>query len=46
MSRNTVYVAIALRLPLSRDPKRTKTPGFDVMGLPLLKIGLGSFQYV
>jgi len=39
-------VAIALLLPLLRNPNRTKTSGFDSIGLALLATGLGSLQYV
>jgi DHA2 family multidrug resistance protein len=39
-------VAIALLLPLLRNPVRQKTNGFDAVGLALLAIGLGSLQYV
>ncbi len=39
-------IAIALLLPLLRNPARTKTSGFDGIGLALLAVGLGSLQYV
>ena len=39
-------VAIALLLPLLKNPARQKTNGFDGIGLALLAIGLGSLQYV
>ncbi len=39
-------IAIALLLPLLRNPARTKSNGFDGIGLVLLAVGLGSVQYV
>ena len=39
-------IAIALLAPLLRNPTRQKVAGFDSIGLALLTIGLGSFQYV
>jgi len=38
--------AIALLLPLMRNPARTQTRGFDGVGLAFLAVGLGSLQYV
>jgi DHA2 family multidrug resistance protein len=39
-------IAIALLLPLLRNPARTKSNGFDTIGVALLIVGLGSLQYV
>ena len=39
-------VAMVLLIPTLRSPKRTNSPGFDAIGLALLAVGLGSFQYV
>ncbi|GAC1444476.1 MAG: DHA2 family efflux MFS transporter permease subunit [Vulcanimicrobiaceae bacterium] len=39
-------IAIALLVPLLRNPSRQKVTGFDAIGLALLAIGLGSLQYV
>ncbi len=39
-------VAIALLVPLLRNPSRQKSTRFDGIGLTLLAIGLGSLQYV
>ena len=39
-------LAIALLLPLLRNPARAKSNGFDGIGLAFLAAGLGSLQYV
>jgi DHA2 family multidrug resistance protein len=39
-------IAIVLLLPLLRNPARTKSNGFDIIGIALLTVGLGSLQYV
>ncbi len=39
-------IAVALLVPLLRNPTRQKVTGFDSIGLALLAIGLGSLQYV
>ncbi len=39
-------IAIALLVPLLRNPTRQKVTGFDGIGLALLTVGLGSLQYV
>ncbi len=39
-------VAMILLVPLLRNPRQIKTSGFDTIGLGLLAVGLGSFQYV
>jgi len=39
-------VAMALLVPLLRNPVRQKMKGFDGVGLALLSVGLGSLQYV